>query len=508
MSGPLSDALIAAPLLLPAIMAAVTLLFRKRRRMVGAALSLAGVLVLVAVGIALLGRAEAGAVQAYALGDWPAPFGIVLVLDRLAALLLVLTSLLAFIVLGHAILTGLDRRGWHFHPLFQFQLLGLNGAFLTGDIFNLFVFFEVMLIASYGLMLHGQGKERLQAGLQYVVVNLVGSTLFLFGIGILYGVTGTLNLADMARRVDLLPPADRGLLMAGTWLVMAVFALKAALLPLHLWLPRTYAATAPAVAALFAVMTKVGAYAIIRMATVVFGAGAGGWSPGSLMLPAALGTVAVGFIGMVAARNLGALAAFGAIGSTGTLLTAIALFDQAALAAAVYYLVHTTLAAALLFLVVDLVTRARGGGQIAAGRGFSRRGWLGACFMLAAIALAGLPPLPGFIGKLLILRAAWHAPGAGWIWAVLLLTTLLALIALSRAGSAIFWKDDAAARPATRTSALSAAVFVPAAALLAMLAGLSVLAGPALEFAGATASQLLSRQTYIDAVLPPAGGGI
>jgi multicomponent K+:H+ antiporter subunit D len=154
--------------------------------------------------------------------------------------------------------------------MFQFQLLGLNGAFLTGDLFNLFVFFEVLLIASYGLMLHGQGAARLKAGVHYVVVNIVGSALFLIAMGLLYGLTGTLNLADMALRVAALPPADQGLLRAAALLLVTVFALKAAIVPLHLWLPRTYAFTAPAVAALFAILTKVGVYAILRVVPLVF----------------------------------------------------------------------------------------------------------------------------------------------------------------------------------------------------------------------------------------------
>ncbi|WP_262422825.1 proton-conducting transporter transmembrane domain-containing protein [Brevundimonas denitrificans] len=174
-------------------------------------------------------------------------------------------------MLIYAIATGLDRKGWHFHPLFQFQLLGLNGAFLTGDLFNLFVFFEVMLLASYGLMLHGQGAARLKAGVQYVIINLAGSTLFLVAVGMLYGVTGTLNMADMALRVAAAPEGDQALIKAASLLLITVFALKAALVPLHFWLPRTYASTSGAVAALFAIMTKVGAYSIIRVTTLIFG---------------------------------------------------------------------------------------------------------------------------------------------------------------------------------------------------------------------------------------------
>ena len=509
-NGALHEALIAAPLLLPAIMAAATLLFWRRHRMLGAGLSIAGTMALCGIALALLVRAGDGTISAYALGGWAAPFGIVLVLDRLSAMMLLITALLAFVVICHAVITGLDRKGWHFHPLFQFQLLGLNGAFLTGDLFNLFVFFEVLLIASYGLLLHGQGKERLQAGVQYVVVNLVGSILFLIAIGILYGLTGTLNMADMAVRVAHLPPGDQGLLRAGALLLVAVFALKAALLPLHLWLPRAYAGAAPAVAALFAIMTKVGAYAIIRTTTLIFGddAGAAAWAPGVYMLPAALLTMVLGFAGLVAARTLREMAAFGVIGSTGTLLMAIALFDETAMAAALYYLPHTTLAVAMLFLVADLVARRRGklSDTIAPGLKRAGTGPVAALYMLAAMSMAGLPPLSGFIGKLLIMKAALPLPGAGWVWGVVLGTTLLAMLGLSRAGSTVFWKvapgasDISSAPPGQRGW-----VLVPACGLFALLVLLTLLAGPATDYTQATAMQLFTPAPYIEAVLGPAG---
>ncbi|MCW2412516.1 MULTISPECIES: monovalent cation/H+ antiporter subunit D [unclassified Sphingobium] len=508
-------ALIAAPLLLPALMAAATLIFMRRHRWIGAAISIAGATGLLALAVYLLSVASRGTISVYALGDWAAPFGIVLVLDRLSAMMLLITALLALPVLCHAVLTGLDRKGWHFHPLFQFQLLGINGAFLTGDLFNLFVFFEVLLIASYGLMLHGQGAERLKAGVQYVIVNLIGSTLFLFAIGLLYGITGTLNMADMTARIPALPAADQGLLRAGAHLLTLVFALKAALLPLQLWLPRTYAGTSAPVAALFAIMTKVGAYAIIRTSSLIFGdqAGAAAWAPEVWMMPAALATMAIGFAGLLAARSLRDLAAFGLLGSTATLLVAIAAFDRTVLTAGLYYLAHTTLAAALLFLVVDLIRLRRGryGDTIVPSPRFAGIEPLSALYLLAAMALAGLPPLSGFIGKLLILQATLADPWAAWIWAVILGTTLLAILGLARAGSAIFWKsaahpdnphkDAATAKPDARLVEM-----LPACALLATLVVLTVAAGPVTRYMDATAQQLFAPTHTIEAVLGPAAG--
>ena len=320
---------------------------------------------------------------------------------------------------------GWDRRGRHFHALFQFQLMGLNGAFLTGDVFNLFVFFEVLLIASYGLMLHGAGARRITEGLKYVAINLAGSTLFLFAVGLIYALTGTLNMADLAVKVPLVPASDQALLRLGGALLLVVFAIKGALVPLHLWLPGTYGAASPPVAALFAIMTKVGAYAILRVYVLIFGgdAGAAAWLAEPYVLPAAALTLALGMIGVLASRTLTALAVYALLGSVGTLLLAVGLFDETATAAALYYLVHSTLAGAALFLLADLVARRRGGAgdRLVAAPPFAQLDLLAGLFFLAAIAAVGLPPLSGFVGKLLILEAlagpAGLGPGSGsWSW--------------------------------------------------------------------------------------------
>ncbi|HEX2150783.1 MAG TPA: proton-conducting transporter membrane subunit, partial [Stellaceae bacterium] len=222
--------LIVLPTVLPALTAAFLLLAvrydLKRQRLI----SVTATAGLLALAIVLYGLAGDGVPRPYLLGDWPAPFGIVLVLDRLSATMLVLAAALALCVVLYAI-NGWDERGRHFHPLFQFQLLGINGAFLTGDVFNLFVFFEVMLIASYGLLLHGGGPRRLRAGFQYVTINLLASTLFLFAVGLIYAVTGTLNMADLAVKAPLVSPSDAALLRIGALLLFLVFAIKAALVP-------------------------------------------------------------------------------------------------------------------------------------------------------------------------------------------------------------------------------------------------------------------------------------
>ena len=503
---------VVASVILPAVMGAGILLFLRHHLDLSRLASMASCVVLVIVAAVLVGEASGGTIQSYALGNWRAPFGIVLVLDRLSAMMLLLTAVLALIILSYAISTGKDRQGWHFHPLFQFQLLGLNGAFLTGDLFNLFVFFEVLLIASYGLMLHGQGGDRLKAGVQYVIINLVGSTLFLVGIGLLYGVTGTLNMADLALKVATAPPGDQGLIAASGLLLTTVFGLKAALVPLHFWLPGTYAATSGAVAALFAIMTKVGAYSIIRTSTLIFGENAGeiAFVAAPWLLPAALTTVAIGFIGLFAARGMRDLAAWSVVGSMGTLLCAVSVFTPQAIGPALYYILHSTLAGAALFLVIDLIAqrRAEQGDAITLAPRFAQIEILSGLFFLAAIATVGLPPLSGFVGKLLVLDGVRNSSGAVWIWAVILTTTVLGVLAFARAGSLIFWKSASVdGEIVLRALRGRWGSVTSAASLLLALAMLTVMAGPVTGYTSAAAAQLFEPDIYIEAVLGPQSGG-
>jgi multicomponent K+:H+ antiporter subunit D len=509
---PSVSTLVIAAVILPAVLGAVILLALRHRLALSRLVSISACAVLVAIAAALTVHASGGATESYALGNWRAPFGIVLVLDRLSAMMLLLTAVLALAVMIYAVVTGIDRKGWHFHPLFQFQLLGLNGAFLTGDLFNLFVFFEVLLIASYGLLLHGQGPARLKAGVQYVVINLVGSTLFLVAVGLLYGVTGTLNMADMAVRVAAAPAGDQGLIAAAALVLTVVFALKAALVPLHFWLPGAYAATTGAVAALFAIMTKVGAYSIIRTSTLIFGEDAGplAFLAGDWMLPAALITTAIGFLGLFAARTLREMAAWSVVGSMGVLLSAIAVFRVEAMGPALYYVLHSTLAGAALFLIVDMIAKRRGehGDALTVSPRFCQSELLSGLFFLAAIAIVGLPPLSGFIGKLLILDGVRAAPGAGWIWGTILITTLIGVLAFARAGSRIFWKSASVdGQVPVRALRGRTGGVVVAAGLLAALAALTVMGGPVTDYTGATAAQLFDPQQYIAAVMGETSGG-
>ncbi|HCY99231.1 MAG: monovalent cation/H+ antiporter subunit D [Rhodobacterales bacterium RIFCSPHIGHO2_02_FULL_62_130] len=481
---------IIAPVVLPAVLAALIVLLARGNLAAQRGIALVGAVVLLAIAALLLLASTAGP-EVYRLGNWPAPFGIVLVLDRLSALMLALVAGLSVPVLIYVIGTGWDARGRHFHALFLFQLMGLNGAFLTGDAFNLFVFFEVLLIASYGLMIHGGGRDRLRAGVQYVAFNLLGSTLFLIALATIYAVTGTLNMADLAGKVAALPEGEAGLIRAAAVMLMLVFAVKGALVPLQFWLPGTYANAPGPVAALFAVMTKVGAYAVIRMGTLVF---PGLWPLiGGMLEPAAVATIVLGALGVLGSRNLARLVAFAAIGSMGLLFLAVSAFSVQATAAALYYLIHSTLAAAVLFLLADLVLERRGGLALQAGAPMSQLGLIAGLFMAGAVAMAGMPPLSGFVGKLLVMQAM----PAAWVWTVILLASFVTMLGLARAGSVLFWKAHETGEMAPHPAQPLA--FGAVGLLVAGLIGLTVFAGPVTAWLTLTAEALHAPAAYIAA---------
>lgn len=458
----------------------------------------------------LLSTAASQGTQLYILGDWQPPFGIVLVADRLSSMLVLLTSLLSAGALLYAC-AGQDKGGQYFHPLFMFQVMGINGAFLTGDAFNLFVFFEVLLIASYALLVHGGGKQKTQAAVHYVILNLIGSSLFLFGLGILYGTLGTLNIADMAVQVRELDETEAILAKAGGLLLLLVFGLKAALLPLHFWLPRTYASASAPVAALFAIMTKVGIYSIFRVHTVVFGEEANLLADIALpwLWPMAMGTLAIGTLGVFASPTLRVMTANLVIISAGTLLIAAALQTERATSAALYYMLHSTLITGALFLIADLISRQRGKAEdrFVKSRAIAQPRLLGFAFVIAALAIIGLPPLSGFVGKVLIMRAAESAAEIIWIWPLILVSSLMVLVAVSRAGTTLFWRVTSAPSSDDKAHPFEIAAI---ALLLATSPLLVIFGGSVTEFTSDAAQQLHDMTQSVDALLPgntQQGGG-
>jgi multicomponent K+:H+ antiporter subunit D len=501
--------LVVAPVLFPLFAATILLLLRRviplsmRRR-----LNLAALLIQILLVSLLAQRVVGGEILVYALGNWPAPYGIVMVADRLSVWMLLITSLLAFFAMLYAV-RGTDAGSRHFHPIFQLQLFGLSGAFLTGDLFNLFVFFEILLLASYGLLLHRGGPDRVRAGLHFVALNLAGSTLFLFAVGTLYGTLGTLNMADLAVKAAATSPENLGVVRAAALLLFGVFALKAALIPLYLWLPAAYSATSAPVAALFAIMTKVGVYAILRVYTLIFGAEAGLLANliDPLLLPLALATMTIATLGVLAAHELRRQVAYLVVVSVGILLTAFGLGTEASIGAGLYYLAHTTFAAAAFFLLADVIALGRGRLQdrLDPGPAIANANLVGALFFITAILVSGLPPLSGFIGKFMVLNAAAEMPSMAWVFGVILTAGLFAVIALARSGSLLFYRAEdvveqpgAAGRPGVGPNWER---LLPVIGLLLLCFALVVWGGPLSDFTLATADQLLHPQTYIQAVL-------
>ena len=480
------------PILLPLLAGALMVIPAVSRNMVlQRRLGTVASVLAVVLAVWLLVLVDHNGTQAYAVGEWKPPFGILLVADRLATLLLLLTSVLLLAVQLFAS-AGEDERGRFFQPLLMFQVMGIQGAFLTGDIFNLFVFFEVLLIASYALLIHGGGKAKTAASLHYVILNLAGSALFLFALGILYGTFGTLNMADMQANAALIQNDDLYLAKVGALLLLVVFGLKAAMLPLHFWLPKAYAAAPAPVAALFAIMTKIGIYSLWRVHSAIFGEHAGALANVALpwLWPMAWLTLALGVVAVLASQSLRALAANLVIVSVGSLLLMVANPAQSTTAAGLYYLVHSTLATALIFLIAGLIMGQRGKSEdrFVRGRPLAHPRLLGGLFFIAALALIGMPPFSGFIGKALMLSAALEEGVAGWIWPPLLLSSLAALLVLSRAGSSIFWRSRGRAVPVTIDTRQLAGIGVLLVALVLMV----VLAGWLTAFTDRAAADLLA----------------
>jgi multicomponent K+:H+ antiporter subunit D len=537
--------LLLAPVLAPLLTAAVMLLLPERavaiRGWFGMVSCLFGLAIAALLVIWTRNHDASAAVGVYLPGNWHVPFGIALAADRLTAMMLLVTAVvgLAALLFSHA---GWDRAGVHFHPLFQLQLMGINGALLTADLFNLFVFFEIMLTASYGLLLHGSGWPRVRAALHYVAINLLASSMFLLGAAVLFGVTGTLNMADMAGKIALVPESDRSLLHAGAALLAMAFLTKSAIWPLNFWLPSAYSAASPPVAALFTVMTKVGLYAILRLWTLLFPPNATGSElfGHQVLLWGGILTLGLASIGMLASQNLGRLAGFSVLASSGTLLAVFG-FGQARLTAgALYYLMSSTLALCALFLVTDLIARSRQEEEKVPTIQFgvallpffpdpaptdpeinldeSERplfglpipdalAVLGIAFILCALLIAGLPPLSGFVGKVTMMTALLNPNGLGIyggspgaeVWIVLTLfifSGLSAAIAYTRAGIRFFWSPRG--YPALQLKRIEIA---PIGLLLGLCLLLAVRAEAVLRYTETTAFHLHTPHAYVEAVM-------
>jgi multicomponent K+:H+ antiporter subunit D len=529
--------LIVVPIALPLIVGALMVTLDEHRTRLKAAMGIVSILVMLGVAVALALQAHAGgtAIGVYRLGNWPTSFGIVLMLDRLAALLLILTSLLGLAALLYA-LPRWQRMGAHFHALLQFQLMGLNGAFLTGDLFNLFVFFEVLLAASYGLALHGSGVARVKAGLHYISINLAASLLFLIGVSMIYGVAGTLNMADLAARIPAMPAANRPLLEAGAAILGIAFLAKAAMWPLGFWLMPTYAAASPPAAAIFSMMSKVGLYAVLRLMLLLFGpeTGASAGFGGTWLMAGGIATILFGAVSVLATQDLPRLAGASVLISSGTLLAAVGAGQVAVTGGALFYLASSALAIGAFFLLIELLERGREvGADVLAvtleafGDGEEEdeeddatgvpipatMAVLGACFLCCALLLAGLPPLSGFIAKFAMLSGILNpaglaegpalVPPGGWALLIaLILSGFATVVAMARAGIRNIWATSD--RTVPRVGAVEIA---PVVLLLFVCIGMTAAAGPVMRYMQAAAASLHSPQDYVRQVVGHQAGG-
>lgn len=516
--------IVMAPIVIPMVVGALMLFFEDRERRLKTTLSMLSIAALIIVGISLLHRvhlSDDATSLVYLVGNWPAPIAINLVADRFAALMLILAGVLALPAMAFAS-EKWERMGPHFHSLFQFLLVGLNGAFLTGDLFNLFVFFEVMLAASYGLVLHGGGAARIRGGLHYIAINLVAALIFLIGLAMIYSAVGSLNMAEIALLSGNLEGFSRTALHVGLAMLALAFLIKAGMWPLGFWLVPAYAAAAGPVAAIFAMLSKVGVYALLRLTLLVPDEGVAFGAIGIFVGGTA--TLLFASIGVLATQSPKRAAAYFVVLSSGTLLATFGMSQPETTAGALFYMISSTLAVGGFFLVVELIEREQDAASdllavTQEAYGLTEEGEeaevgdtmpgavasLGVSFAFLAVVLIGFPPLSGFLAKFTIMTtilgpgapaAAAGAGGGGVLAGLLLLSGLVALIALSRLGIRTFWAPVEPFLPRVTVMEI-----VPIIYILVLLVVLAVLAGPVMDVLLAAADDLHDPNRYIGTVL-------
>jgi multicomponent Na+:H+ antiporter subunit D len=494
------SALVVAPILLPLLGAAVSILVGRNRtaqRVIGIS-----ILTLVCIAaIALLVEVDHEGIIVVQAGGWPAPLGITLVADRLSAIMLTVGSLMLLAVLVYAIgQPGAERHHVGFSSVYLVLAAGVSASFLTGDLFNLFVSFEVMLTASYVLITLGGRKDQVRSGMTYVVISLLASALFVTALALLYAATGTVNLADLSEHMAELDP---GLRSGFAVLLLVVFGIKAGLFPLFSWLPDSYpTAPAPVTAVFAGLLTKVGVYAIIRTQTLLFPADS---RPATLMLWLAGLTMVVGILGAIAQADVKRILSFNIVSHIGYMVMGLAFFTVSGLAAAIFYVVHHIVAKTTLFLTGGLIEHVGGSSRISRLGGMVRTAPVVAVlFLVPALSLAGVPPFSGFVPKVGLVESGF-ADGQWWIVGVSLLVSLLTLFSLMKIWSGVFWNPADAEPEGTVHDAgrLGGPVLMvlPTAALLALGLAIAFAAGPLYDLAERAAADLLAPERYVRAVL-------
>ncbi|MEJ6392629.1 Na+/H+ antiporter subunit D [Gymnodinialimonas sp. 2305UL16-5] len=494
--------ILAAPIIIPFATAVLAFLFRHGPE--GRWLSVLGSAAMLIASIVLMTHVLDNGVVAAQMGEWPAPFGITLVADLLSAVMVVITGITGLAVAVYA-LADVDERKEQlgYHALYQVLLAGVCGAFLTGDLFNLYVWFEVMLIASFGLLILGGTKAQLDGGIKYVTLNLVSTIMFLSGIGLLYGMTGTLNMADLHSAVQNVE--NPGLLIVVAVMFMIAFGVKAAVFPLFFWLPASYHTPAISVSAIFAgLLTKVGVYSLIRMFTLIFTTDIA--YTHTLLLWVAGFTMVTGVLGAAAMNDFRRILSFHIVSQIGYMILGLALFTPLALVGAVFYLVHHIIVKANLFLVAGVARRIAGSTNLDhIGGLYKTAPFLALLFLIPAFSLAGFPPLSGFWAKYVLVKAALD-DGGYVIAAVALVVGLLTIYSMTKIWGLAFWKPHPAGVNPTLSSLTSkdrAALLSPIAVLAVLTCIIGLFPEPFVQFAERSAEQLLNPEAYVAAVLGP-----
>lgn len=494
--------LLVAPVAIPLVSAALGFVVRRVR--LQQAISLMGASALLVCATLLALQVLQHGTVALQLGGWPAPFGITLVADLLSALMVLVSALIGFVVFIYAGASiDAERRAMGFFPLLHVLLMGVGGAFIAGDLFNLYVWFEVMLIASFVLLSLGGERAQLEGAVKYVTLNLLSSALFLAAVGLLYGMVGTLNLADLAVMLRQMPRP--GLVVVVATLLMGAFGIKAAAFPLFFWLPPAYHTPPIAVSAVFAgLLTKVGVYALIRVFTLLFVQDVG-FTHGVVLVLAAL-TMITGVLGAAAQMEFRRILSFHIISQIGYMLVGLGLFSVFGLAGSVFYVVHHILVKTNLFLVAGMSAQVRGTYDLKPSGGLYRsHPMLALLFVVPAFSLAGMPPLSGFFAKLALVRAALEQEHYVVV-AVAALVSLLTLFSMTKVWGEAFWKAAPTATGGTQSEAapaprrIPAAMWVPSALLAALTVSLGLFSEQAMVVSSRVATELLSIETYVDAV--------
>jgi multicomponent Na+:H+ antiporter subunit D len=494
------NTILVLPILIPLAGAALSLIAWRSRQLhrAVAVVSAGGQLV---ASIVLLRNVLEDGIQVTSLGSWPAPFGIVFVADVFSAVMVCVAALTGFAVMLYS-LTAIDRRreAYGYYPLASLLLMGVCGAFLTGDIFNLYVWFEVMLISSFVLLALGGERPQFESAMKYVTLNLISSAIFLAAVGLLYGLTGTLNMADLARQLPLV--AEQQLVVAISMLFLIAFGIKAAVFPLFFWLPASYHTPPAAVSAIFAgLLTKVGVYALIRVFTLLFVQDVA-LTHGIILVIAAL-TMLTGVLGAIAQNEFRRILSFHIISQIGYMIAGLGIFTKLALAASIFYIVHHIIVKTNLFLVSGVSYHLTGTYELKRSGGlYAKYPFLSLLFLIPAMSLAGIPPLSGFFAKLGLIEAGLAREEYALV-AVAAFTGLLTLYSMTKIWGEAFWKprtDEVAAGPVAEMH--SRRMMVPIAGLAAITLAIGFGAGWLFEISVTAAGQLLDTSLYIKAVLP------